>query len=182
MEKLKNNNKILVVMILAFIIIVVTLTVSLFSYKGLGTKENKITAGKLELTLTEGNAITLNDTYPITDEEASGLPEFTFSLKNTGTTDATYRIYLDDADIDSTDVRLDDKYIKYIFTKDSVADDIKYLSDLGSSKQRILDTGTIEKNTTISYSLKLWVTADIDADIGGQVWKGKLRIEGEQVH
>ena len=64
----------------------------------------------------------------------------------------------------------------------SVVGAAKPLTDLGTNQQRVLDTGTIAKNTTISYNLKLWVSSDIDADIGGQVWNGKLRIEGEQVH
>lgn len=182
MENLRRNNKVLVIMLLAFIIVIIALTAAVFSYSKPGTVENKITLGKLELTLTEGNAITLNDTYPMTDDDGVKLTGFTFSLKNTGSTASTYSIYLDDVSVDSGDTRLNDKYIKYSFTKDSVVGSAKPLTDLGTNQQRVLDTGTIAKNTTISYNLKLWVSSDIDADIGGQVWKGKLRIEGEQVH
>lgn len=182
MENLRKNNKVLVIMLLAFIIVIIALTAAVFSYRKPGTVANKITLGKLELTLTEGNAITLNDTYPMTDDDGKKLTGFTFSLKNTGSTASTYSIYLDDVSVDSGDTRLNDKYIKYSFTKDSVVGAAKPLTDLGTNQQRVLDTGTIAKNTTISYNLKLWVSSDIDADIGGQVWKGKLRIEGEQVH
>ena len=182
MENLRRNNKVLVIMLLAFIIVIIALTAAVFSYRKPGTVANKITLGKLELTLTEGNAITLNDTYPMTDDDGKKLTGFTFSLKNTGSTASTYSIYLDDVSVDSGDTRLNDKYIKYSFTKDSVVGAAKPLTDLGTNQQRVLDTGTIAKNTTINYNLKLWVSSDIDADIGGQVWKGKLRIEGEQVH
>ena len=182
MENLRKNNKVLVIMLLAFIIVIIALTAAVFSYRKPGTVANKITLGKLELTLTEGNAITLNDTYPMTDDDGKKLTGFTFSLKNTGSTASTYSIYLDDVSVDGGDTRLNDKYIKYSFTKDSVVGAAKPLTDLGTNQQRVLDTGTIAKNTTISYNLKLWVSSDIDADIGGQVWKGKLRIEGEQVH
>lgn len=182
MEKLRKNNKVLVIMLLAFVIVIIALTAAVFSYSKPGTVANKITLGKLELTLTEGNAIALNDTYPMTDDDGKKLTGFTFSLKNTGSTASTYSIYLDDVSVDSGDTRLNDKYIKYSFTKDSVVGAAKPLTDLGTNQQRVLDTGTIAKDTTINYNLKLWVSSDIDADIGGQVWKGKLRIEGEQVH
>ena len=182
MENLRKNNKVLLVMLLALAIVIIALTAAVFSYSKPGTVENKITLGKLELTLTEGNAITLNDTYPMTDDDGVKLTGFTFSLKNTGSTASTYSIYLDDVSVDSGDTRLNDKYIKYSFTKDSVVGAVKPLTDLGTNQQRVLDTGTIAKNITINYNLKLWVSSDIDADIGGQVWKGKLRIEGEQVH
>lgn len=182
MDNLKRNNKVLLIMLLALAIVLIALAVSIFSYSRPGTVENKVTVGKLELTLTEGNAITLTDTYPMTDDDGQKLSGFTFSLKNTGNTNATYSIYLDNASIDTTETRLGDKYVKYLFTKDQTSDGVKYLSTLDSDGERVLDTGTIDKDTTISYNLKLWVTSDIDADIGGQVWKGKLRIEGEQVH
>lgn len=182
MENLRNNNKVLAGILLAFIIVIIALASSNFIFKQKGNTENKITLGKLELTLTEGNAIALNDTYPMTDDDGKKLTGFTFSLKNTGSTASTYSIYLDDVSVDSGDTRLNDKYIKYSFTKDSVVGDTNSLLTLGNNGERVLDTGTIAKDTTINYNLKLWVSSDIDADIGGQVWKGKLRIEGEQVH
>lgn len=182
MENLRNNNKVLAGILLAFIIVIIALASSSFVFKQKGNTENKITLGKLELTLTEGNAIALSDTYPMTDDDGKKLTGFTFSLKNTGSTASTYSIYLDDVSVDSGDTRLNDKYIKYSFTKDSVVGDTNSLLTLGINGERVLDTGTIAKDTTINYNLKLWVSSDIDADIGGQVWKGKLRIEGEQVH
>lgn len=182
MENLRNNNKVLLIMLFALVIVLIALAISVFSYSKVGMVGNKVTVGKLELTLTEGNAITLTDTYPMTDDDGKKLTGFTFSLKNTGSATSTYSIYLDDVNVDSGDTRLDDKYIKYSFTKDSVAGAAKPLTDLGINKQRVLDSGTINKGATISYNLKLWITSDIDADIGGQVWKGKLKITGEQVH
>ncbi len=182
MENLRKNNKVLVIMLLAFIIVIIALAVSNFIFKQKGNNENKITLGKLELTLTEGNAIALADTYPMTDSEGTSLEGYTFTLKNTGTTVANYSIYLDNVAVDTSDTKLDDKFVKCSLTKNQVVGSPKTLITLGNSGKRVLDTGTIAKNTTITYNLKVWVTADVDGDISGQVWKGKLRIEGEQVH
>lgn len=182
MDSLRKDNKVLAVMLLALIIVAIALSMAIFSYRQTGTKESKLTVGKLELALAEGNAINLTEAYPMTDEEGSKLSGFTFTLTNNGTSSASYSIYLDNVTVDSTETKLDDKYIKYSLTKDSVVGEAKFLTNLGDNQQRVLDSGTINQGSSISYDLKLWVTSLIEGDISGNVWKGKLRIEGEQAH
>ena len=182
MENLRKSNKVLLVMLFAFIIVLIALTASIFLYSKAGTVQNKITVGKLELTLTEGNAITLTDTYPMTDDNGKKLSGFTFSLKNTGTSNASYSIYLDDVSVDSGNTRLADKNIRCVLTKNTVVGTVKNLSDLVVNNKKVVDSGTINSNVTISFNLKLWVSGTAEGDVSGQAWKGKLRITGEQVH
>lgn len=182
MDSLRKNNKVLLVMLFALAIVIIALTAAIFSYSKPGTVENKITLGKLELTLTEGNAITLTDTYPMTDDDGKKLTGFTFSLKNTGNSNATYSIYLDDVSVDSGDTRLADKNIRCVLTKNTVVGTVKNLSDLVVNSKKVIDSGTINSNTTISYNFKLWVSGTAEGDVSGQTWKGKLKIIGEQVH
>lgn len=182
MENLRKNNKIISIMLLAFVIVITILSVAVFSYQQPGNVVSKLTVGKLELTLTESNVITLTDTYPMSDTEGEGLTGFTFSLKNTGTTNSTYTIYLDDVSVDSTDTRLKDENIRCVLTKDSTMGTVVNLSDLITNSQKVLDSGTINSNTTINYNFKLWPSGTASDDVSGQVWKGKLRIVGEQVH
>ncbi len=182
MDSLRKNNKLLLVMLFALVIVLIALAVSIFSYSRAGTVGNKVTVGKLELTLTEGNAITLTDTYPMTDDDGKKLSGFTFSLKNTGTSNASYSIYLDDVSVDSGDTRLADKNIRCMLTKNTVVGTVKNLSDLVVNSKKVIDSGTINSNTTISYNFKLWVSGTAEGDVSGQTWKGKLRITGEQVH
>lgn len=182
MDSLRRNNKVLVVMLLALVIVAIALSMAIFSYRQTGIRENKLSVGKLKLTLAEGNAINLTEAYPITDEEGGKLSGFTFTLTNNGTASASYSIYLDNVTVDSGETKLDDKYIKYSLTKDTVVGDANFLTNLGNNQQRVLDSGTINQGSSINYDLKLWVTSSISGDISGNVWKGKLRIEGEQVH
>lgn len=182
MDSLRKNNKLLLVMLFALVIVLIALAVSIFSYSRAGTVGNKVTVGKLELTLTEGNAITLTDTYPMTDDDGKKLSGFTFSLKNTGTSNASYSIYLDDVSVDSGNTRLADKNIRCMLTKNTVVGTVKNLSDLVVNSKKVIDSGTINSNTTISYNFKLWVSGTAEGDVSGQAWKGKLRITGEQVH
>ena len=179
MEELKSKNRVLLVLILAFLIVIVAFSVSIFSFT---KRDNIINFGSLALTLSEGTEISLSDTYPMTDSEGLALTGYSFTLENTGTANATYSIYLDNVAVDSSDTKLDDKYVKYALVKNSSTATAKYLTSLGSDKARAIDTGTLNSRAKNTYNLKLWVTADIDGDIANQVWKGKLRITGEQVH
>ena len=54
------------------------------------------------------------------------------------------------------------------------------LTRIGANPNRILDSGTIEGNSTNEYNLKLWITDEVDGDYSGQVFSGKLRVEVSQ--
>lgn len=178
--KEKRNKIFLIILLIVLIIVIIALSYAAFSYSKVGS-ENVITLGTLELTLHEGNTINLEDTYPLTDSEGLALSGYDFTLENTGTADVNYVIYLDNVEITSPDVKLDDKYLKYSLDKGSVKGNADYLNNLGADGSRILDQGTITSGEENSYVLRVWPTTEVDGDFGGQVWKGKLRITGDQV-
>ena len=181
MDKKDRRSKIMLIIILvALIIIIIALSYAAFSFSRIGS-ENVITLGTLELTLNEGNTINLEDTYPLTDSEGLALSGYDFTLENTGTAAVEYVIYLDNVAIDSPDVKLDDMYLKYSFDKNNTIGTAEYLETLGEDGSRILDQGTLNSGEENSYVLRVWPTIEVDGDFGGQVWKGKLRITGDQV-
>ena len=181
MDKKDRRSKIMLIIILvALIIIIIALSYAAFSFSRIGS-ENVITLGTLELTLNEGNTINLEDTYPLTDSEGLALSGYDFTLENTGTAAVDYVIYLDNVAIDSPDVKLDDMYLKYSFDKNNTIGTAEYLETLGEDGSRILDQGTLNRGEENSYVLRVWPTIEVDGDFGGQVWKGKLRITGDQV-
>ena len=177
----KKNKIFLLGLLIVLIVLVIVLSYAIFSYAGLGQKDNIVTLGTLKLTLTEGGMINLSDTYPLTDRQGLELDGYSFTLENTGTADAEYTIYLDNVAIASPDVKLDDKYLKYSFNKNDVTGSPYYLTSLGTDGSRVLDSGTLNSGESNNYVLKVWPTTEIDGDFGGQVWKGKIRIIGEQV-
>lgn len=179
--KEKRNKVILIVLLIILIIVIIALSYAAFRFMGMGQRENVVTLGTLELTLTEGNTINLEDTYPISDSEGLALDGYDFTLENTGTADVDYVIYLDNVEIQSPDVKLDDMYLKYSFDKNDSIGTAEYLESLGEDGSRILDQGTLSHGEENSYVLRVWPTTEIDGDFGGQVWKGKLRITGDQV-
>ncbi len=179
--KEKQNKTMLIIILIVLIIVIIALSYAAFRFIGPGNKDNIITLGTLELTLNEGNTINLEDTYPLTDSEGLALSGYDFTLENTGTADVNYVIYLDNVTIESPDIKLDDKYLKYSLDKNNIIGSANYLNDLGVDGSRILDQGTLTSSNENSYVLRIWPTTEIDGDFGGQVWKGKLRITGDQV-
>ena len=177
-----KKNKIMMLVILnVLIILIIALSYAAFRFTGLGQRENVVTLGTLELTLNEGNTINLEDTYPLTDSEGLALDGYSFTLENTGTAAVDYVIYLDNVEISSPDVKLDDKYLKYSFDKNSSTGTAEYLESLGVDGSRILDQGTLDSSEENSYVLRVWPTIEVDGDFGGQVWKGRIRVTGDQV-
>ena len=178
--KEKRNKIMMIILLVVLIIVIIALSYAAFRFSRTGS-ENVITLGKLELTLTEGDTINLEDTYPLTDAEGLALDGYDFTLENTGTAAVDYVIYLDNVAIESPDVKLDDKYLKYSFDKNDSIGTAEYLETLGIDGSRILDQGTLNSGEENSYVLRVWPTIEVDGDFGGQVWKGKLRITGDQV-
>ena len=179
-KKGKRNKIMMIVILIVLIIVIIALSYAAFSFSKIGS-ENVITLGTLELTLTEGNTINLEDTYPLTDAEGLALDGYDFTLENTGTAAVDYTIYLDDVEITSPDVKLDDMYLKYSFDKNDSVGTAEYLETLGENGSRILDQGTLDSNEENSYVLRVWPTIEVDGDFGGQVWKGNIRITGDQI-
>ena len=179
-KKDKKNKIMLIILLIVLIIVIIALSYAAFNFSKTGS-ENVITLGNLELTLNEGSTINLEDTYPLTDAEGLALDGYDFTLENTGTAAVDYVIYLDNIAIESPDVKLDDKYLKYSFDKNSSTGTAEYLETLGEDGSRVLDQGTLNSGEENSYVLRVWPTIEVDGDFGGQVWKGKLRITGEQV-
>ena len=178
--KEKRNKIMMIILLVVLVIVIIALSYAAFSFSRIGS-ENVITLGTLELTLNEGNTINLEDTYPLTDSEGLALDGYDFTLENTGTAAVDYVIYLDNVEIDAPDVKLDDKYLKYSFDKNDSIGTAEYLETLGIDGSRILDQGTLNSGEENSYVLRVWPTIEVDGDFGGQVWKGKLRITGDQV-
>ena len=178
--KEKRNKIMIIILLVILIVVIIALSYAAFSFSRTGS-ENVITLGKLELTLTEGDTINLEDTYPLTDSEGLALDGYSFTLENTGTAAVDYVIYLDNLEITSPDIKLDDMYLKYSFDKNDTVGTAEFLESLGEDSSRILDQGTLNSSEENSYVLRVWPTIEVDGDFGGQVWKGRIRVTGDQV-
>ena len=177
----KKKIIILSIAIIGLLLIVTGVTYSILSFRVEGNEVNIVKAGILKIDIDENEPITLLEAYPISTERGLEGDAYTFTVSNTGDIDAIYRIYLDDVELDAGIERLSDSSVRYSLTKDG-----KYLTDtvadlLSQRENRIIDNGAIYPGETFNYELKMWIDKNVGNEEQGKAFKGKIRIEGEQL-
>ena len=191
-EKIKSK-KLLVMSIVLILVIIVGTTYAWLNITKKSEIVNKITAGNLELTLddTTSEGIKLTKEVPRSYRQGMTTKEYTFTLTNKSST-SSYTLSLKDLttytndnnqEVTITDAdRLADSKVRYILLKDgeeAVASKSKILTD------RVIDSGTIEKGKTITYSLRIWIDSkagdnNTEAEVMGKVFNAQLSLEAEQ--
>ena len=176
--KAKKESIVLSVILLCLILIAVGMSYAFLKTSFFGSKTNVLKVGSLSLILdeTSGNAITVEDGTPMYDSEGVKQDNyFTFALKNNGTLDSSYTIYLENQPLDEGDIRVNSNYVRYNLEKDS-----SVLQPSSLEGDQAIDKGIIKKNQTINYKMRLWFASDIPQSEENKVFKAKLNIVGNQ--
>ncbi len=177
---MKNKKIIIIFSIVLILVLVLGLTYAYFRTT-LNGGDQIVKIDTLDLILNEtSEGINLDTAIGVSDSKGMSLTPSTFTLVNRGDKAVDYTIYLDDMEIDNTDTRMDDRYLKYNLNKNGTDSGATLLTSIGANPNRILDSGTIEGGDTNTYSLNLWITDEVDGNYSGQVFKGKLRVEVSQ--
>ena len=129
----------------------------------------------------QSNAIKLDNAYPITDTKGKTLTPFTFSIKNVCDTAVAYTVSLES--LEGTTLASD--YLK-IMVNNNEPQLLNGLSttdvvNTTSIESRVLDTGTLFKNNTKEYSIRLWINYNTtldDLNNETKVLKSKIIIKG----
>lgn len=183
MNKMIENKKKFILLVAMVMVLLIGGAYAWLQLSISGTKTNVLQAGTLSLKLdneTE-NGISLSDAYPMTEQEGLDTTVYKFTLKNEGTIDSNYSIYLDDLDLDTGKVRMDDSIVKYRFQKNEEESTTGFLASLGQSPNRLLDSGVIESKDSIDYQLQVWMDYSADNTQQGTTLKAHLRVEANQI-
>ena len=187
-EIIKKNKKTLVVILILLLVLVIASTYAWLRLTKSSNTINKITAGNLELVLddTTSEGIKLVNEVPRSYRQGMETKEYTFTLTNKNST-SSYKLSLADLEkytdedgketVIAAENRINDSKIRYILLKDgevATADKSKILTD------RIIDTGTIKKGQTISYTLRVWIDSHAETDIMGKIFNAQLSLIAEQ--
>ena len=187
-QRKKNPKMNIVVLILIMIIAVIALLGSSYAYYSASfepTDNLEIQAGDLNVALVDAaNSVVLTEMYPQSDTDGVKNTAYTFSVKNNGTLKAKYTLYLNDVVL-TDGTRLADSNVKFRLTKSTVDGEVTALDTLNATtrdglKSRVLDTGVIDKNEEIVYSIVLWIKEEATVEIEGQEFKTKLGLKAEQ--
>lgn len=180
---MKKNLNQRILIILPVLLLLVATSYAWWSLTIKGTKTSVIKAGVLSLVLDDeaSTGISLEDAVPVRDSVGLSSEAYTFKLKNTGDITSSYSIYLDDMELSEGESRMSDGFIKYSLTKNGGDATTQLLSAIGENPNRLLDNGTINKDTTYVYTLRLWINSDADNKVMGTTFRGNLRVEASQI-
>lgn len=184
-EDSRNMREIIIsiIAILILIVAVVGITYAVFTYTGVGTKENKISTGELSFSYYEAtNGISIVNAEPIDDslgkvlaqrDEDSGVQngyfDFTISNNLSGEGAIHYEVY-GVRDTSSENV-LDSKYVKVYLTNADTEDAVvgyegivPTFASLSASESdpngKRLYYGTFHSNGVEKFRLRIWVSSD----------------------
>ena len=128
----------------------------------------------------QSNAINLENAYPISNEKGKKLTPFTFTVKNTCDMFLSYTVSLESLK-GST---LNSKFIDVMVNNEAVTRLSEYETtetvNNGSVEARILAKGSLSKDDSNDYSLRLWIDYDTtmeDLDNETKVLKAKVVIK-----
>lgn len=149
--------------IIILIVLVVFVGALGYAYSKWFASEEQITKNVfrtncLDTTIVEGEAINLQNVYPITDSEGKALTPYTFSIKNTCGNDQKIQINLE---LFATNASFDAGQIRYIFN-DSTPDYVNSMNEMNpilnnATGGYILTTDTLQAGSTHEYNLKMWI-------------------------
>ena len=167
---MKKRIIILIILILISILTLIGSSYALLS-KTFTSKKLSVEVGTLKVDFTEGNAITMDNAMPMTDENGMNTTPYTFTITNSGTIDSYYTIS-NEEDSNNT---LDTTYLKYkLVSNDGYDSGIKRLKDIGTGTYRIVDERSLVKNKSTTYKLYLWIASDAGNDIQNKIYKSKI--------
>ena len=188
---MKRNRKKLIIIccISVLLIVVLALATSYALFRLNVTKDTnfKVRAGFLELSIDDSNLgnvvedgkIIVNNLEPMKENTALTRDGYNFKLKNTGSIDSGYTIYLDSIVLESeTKERLDNSLIKVNLTNNDTNESHTYnYGELGSG---ILDYGMLDVNEENSYTLRIWLDYSADNSAQDKYFAVQIRVDGTQ--
>ena len=167
------KNKRIVILIILILISIITLIGSSYALLTKSFKGDKLSMqiGTLKVDFTEGNAITMDNAMPMTDEDGMNTTPYTFTIINSGNIDSYYTIS-NEEELTNT---LDTSYLKMRLTSDSGYDSgIKKAKNFGTETYRIVDETSLAVGKSVTYKLYLWISSEAGNDIQDKVYKSKI--------
>ena len=175
-----KSKKIKVLIISILCILTITIGLSYGYYLLNKVQENNNIAGSkcfnLEFT-NEKNAISLDNTYPISDEEGRKLTPYSFTITNTCDMLAGYTVNMEMLE----GTTLSSKYLDVMVNNEEIKLLTNYESTntviTGSTESRILAKGTLAYNDSVDYTVRFWMDKDVeDTESMNKLFKSKIVI------
>ena len=167
------KDKKIITLIILILISIVALIGSSYALLTKSFKSEKLSMeiGTLKVDFTDGNAISMDNAAPMTDESGMMTTPYTFTITNTGNIDAFYTVS-NEEELSNT---LDTNYLRMRLTgSDGYDSGIKKVSDLGTETYKIVDETALVTGKSVTYKLYMWISSDADNSIQDKIYKSKI--------
>ena len=162
--KKKHKITLLVIGIFLTISLMISLSYAYYIFSVSQSGSNVVRSDCFEITYTDGNAINLTNTIPLTDKEARELDPYTFTIKNICNQAVDYSVNIETLntstmDLDALATKLDGKKKQIL---GSIEDNENIVNNNATSSKTIY-SNILKAGEEKTHNLRLWV--DVDATL-----------------
>ena len=164
---MKKNKKILLlsVGILLVLSLIVSISYAYYMFNIGQSGSNIVKTECFQITLTDKNPISLQETIPLSDEEGAQLTPYEFTITNICNLAATYYVNIEKL----SGSTLDELYIKYKLDNNSPAilgqiEDNETLVNESAVSSRTIESAILLGGESRTYNLRLWIDEDSTAE------------------
>ncbi len=186
---MKEKKKKIIILSIAIVAVIAIIAGSTYAYWQITktqTTPNDIVAACLDLNLEDKSAaIDLDSAWPISDDEASSLTGYTFTVTNNCDEEINYIVGLNRVEEDnylqdsSIKVRLDEKST---FTYNELSD-VEYADSTNTYTSRVskqVSVERIEANGSNEHTIRVWLSESAPVSEQSKIFQGQVFITGGQ--
>ena len=170
-----KNKKLLLVAVLLLLSLAISLSYAYYIFNISQSNNNIAASDCFKLTFTESNSISIINSIPMSEIDASQLTPYTFTIKNVCSQTVQYDVNLEKLN----DSSLSDRFIRIMFNnedsfiygdKEAVSN---YINDDVMSSRNVY-SGKLNKNEERTYNLRIWLDENSTIDAAEKSFFSKI--------
>ena len=166
--------------IFLILMLMISTAYAIFSTTVKSKDYNTVTVGTLKIDFSEnqdGNTINLNGAYPESDEDGSKEKPYKFTITNTGTLDASYKIRIvNDTDMIEKD-GCQNNLLDFSDIKIKVGNNDGFLLSDKDSNNYIVAEGVVASSSQANYDIRMWIKETASNNVLGKHYHGKIVVD-----
>lgn len=141
--------------------------------------KSTINTGNFQIDFTTGEVLNIKNMGPMSKSDGMNTDSFTFTITNSGTMDASYKVYLDENSETTTVPSTDYLMISYRTGDDAFSEPIS-IKDLYNSNTLALNK-VLSKGKSITYEMKIWLDEDAGDEYQKTTYSARIVVESSQM-
>ena len=141
---------------------------------------NTVTTGTLQLAYEDNQSLSLNNSFPVSDEVGMKGTGYTFTVRNVGTLPSDYKVMIQD---DTAMIEADgcsDYLMPKVNIKVSVNGGDPFLLSSIEESNYMITTGNLQPGESVTHVVKIWIDEASGNEILGTHFHAKVVVEGVQ--